>query len=299
MQNTALLPVDALAPAPDGRYEDEAVVVIRRPGLRPSAGDAWLGGTAHFAVGREGGRLLLAHDLPEACVDDELGTLLTQEIFAPGWAVGSGTFERLFTGIVLTTHEDPVTAWEGYYRRSLARVEAADDGYSPIYRRAEEHLRAAGVRSVLDLGACFGFLALRLAGGSAGPVEVTAADISAGTCRLLDAVAERLDLPVRTLVCDAACVPRGDDAVDAVTVMHVLEHVDVLHGRRILAEAVRVARHRVVVAVPLEDEPEEAYGHVRTVSLADLRAEAAPYEAAGWTAEVSEFHGGWLVLTRS
>ena len=60
-----------------------------------------------------------------------------------------------------------------------------------------------------------------------------------------------------------------------------------------MAEALRLARRRVVVAVPLEDEADETFGHVRTVSLDDLnrwgRSIGRPYD-------VHELHGGWLVV---
>ena len=55
---------------------------------------------------------------------------------------------------------------------------------------------------------------------------------------------------------------------------------------------VRVARQRVVVAVPFEDAPDPAWGHVRTFDLAALDALGA---ATGRPYRVEEHHGGWLV----
>ena len=60
-----------------------------------------------------------------------------------------------------------------------------------------------------------------------------------------------------------------------------------------LAEMLRVARRRAVVAVPFEDEPTPAWGHVRTFDRDDLRALGA---AAGLPFTVTEHHGGWLVI---
>jgi hypothetical protein len=55
----------------------------------------------------------------------------------------------------------------------------------------------------------------------------------------------------------------------------------------------------VIVAVPLESEPDAAFGHLRAISLADLAAWGAELAATGpWRATVEEFHGGWLVLDR-
>ena len=56
-----------------------------------------------------------------------------------------------------------------------------------------------------------------------------------------------------------------------------------------------MARHRVVIAVPYEDEPNSLFGHVRTIGPEDLRRVG---ERTGWRADVREFCGGWLVLDR-
>ncbi|HEX2808711.1 MAG TPA: class I SAM-dependent methyltransferase, partial [Kineosporiaceae bacterium] len=128
---------------------------------------------------------------------------------------------------------------------------------------------------------------------------VQAADISPGTCDLLARISLRLGTPVPVIVCDAACVPLPDAAVDTVTLLHVLEHVDAAHGEAILREAVRLARRRVIVAVPLEREPDVAFGHLRTLDLPQLAASGAVHTTPGpWRARVEEFHGGWLVLDR-
>ncbi len=81
--------------------------------------------------------------------------------------------------------------------------------------------------------------------------------------------------------------------------MHVLEHLDAGHGAAILREAVRVARRRVIVAVPLESEPAATFGHVRNLDLMQLASSGADLAGVGpWRARVEEFHGGWLVLDR-
>jgi hypothetical protein len=53
------------------------------------------------------------------------------------------------------------------------------------------------------------------------------------------------------------------------------------------------ARRRAVVAVPFEDEPTPAWGHVRTFDRDDPRALGA---ATGLPFTVTEHHGGWLVI---
>ena len=166
--------------------------------------------------------------------------------------------------------------------------------YAPVYHHVGGLLRGS---TVLDLGCSFGFLALRLAGAGR---SVTAVDVSAGTVDLLARVAARLDVPLATRVADAARVPAPDAAHDTVLALHLLEHLDAPHGDRVLTEALRLAAHRVVVAVPLEDVADTTWGHVRTISLDDLETWGRRAVAAGHasSAEVHEHHGGWLVLDR-
>jgi SAM-dependent methyltransferase len=297
-------PLDPFAQTRDGRYCDDLVVVSRRSGVRRTdAGNAIA--TAHFELRRDGGRLHLAHALPVRRIDNDLTGLLSDELFLPGWVSGPELFERLLTGIVLSSHDDPLTAWEIFYRNTLARLQTlAANGaapapapgslaeFAPVYAHALQLINGA---DVLELGCCFGFLSLQLA---AAGHRVTAVDVTPGTVRLLTRLAGRLSHDVTALSCDAARVPVADRSVDVVAAIHLLEHLDPDHGRAVLSEALRIARARVVIGVPYEDEPTAAFGHVRTVTADDLAALGAIAEADGWRAEVHDRHGGWLLLDR-
>lgn len=97
------------------------------------------------------------------------------------------------------------------------------------------------------------------------------------------------------MTCDAARVPRADGAADTVVVIHLLEHLPAAHALEVVEEALRLARKRVVVAVPYEEVAEDLYGHLHTLTAEDLqewgRGSRLPYR-------VEEFHGGWLVIDR-
>jgi SAM-dependent methyltransferase len=302
--------IDPLGLAVDGVYRDPWVEVRAQRGAVPRR-DLHTVRTPHFDVATGAARIQVTHRVPPDRVDDDLSGLLADELFTPGWLRGPDLFERIFTGVVLSTDPDPVEAWARFYRNTLLRVDASLDAtrtggagaggtgttghgttghgtiadYAPVYRHAEQAL-AAG--DVLELGSCFGFLSLRIA--QAGR-HVTATDLEPGTVGLLGRVAPRLGLGVDTLVADAAHVPLPDGYADTVLAIHLLEHLDADHGARVLTEALRLARRRVVVAVPLEDVPDETWGHVRTVSLADLDRWGA---ATGHPYAVAEDHGGWL-----
>jgi SAM-dependent methyltransferase len=295
-------PILPLATGLPGRYEDDRVVVERASGHRHRRQPGWVG-TPHFEVARQGNRIHVVHWLPTWRIDDDLTGLLADELFDPGWVSGADAFERIFTGVVMSSLDDPMDGWELFYRNTLERlrqppsgVSAAQgtiDGYRPVYQRAVSLVPPG---EVLELGCCFGFLSLQLAGRAG--VHVVASDVSAGTVSLLDAMAHRLGADVRTLVADAARVPLQDRHVDTVLAVHLLEHLGEPDGAAVMAEALRLARHRVVIAVPFEAEPAVDMGHVRAFDPESLGALAADLPS-GWLASLSAHHGGWLVIDRT
>lgn len=306
----AVAPIDPLAPAPGGWYLDELVQVRSIGPVRPRGPGSVR--TEHFDVRHVGDRVHVDHWVPPTRIDDDVAGLLADELFTPGWLRGTELFERIFTGVVRSSAPDPLESWLLFYRNSLVRIQqtltgpgptsgppsgpahagrpgghGTIAGYAPVYGHAEG-LLATG--SALELGSCFGFLSLRLAGAGR---RTTASDVSAGTMRLLATMAPVLGVRLETRVADASRYPGADGCADNVLAIHLLEHLDPAQGDRTIAEAVRLARRRVVVAVPLEPEADETWGHVRTVTLDDLDAWG---RATGLPYDVHEFHGGWLVI---
>ena len=291
--------IDPLAETRPGCYSDDAVTVVHEPRCAPGGG--YVARTPHFRVRRQGHRILVSHRLSPADLDNDLASLLATELFAPGWLSGTEVFERVFTGIVRSTVDDPLDAWMTFYSNTLKRidddwnVQSSDNsashtlsGMLPVYQRVTELVPEG---RVLDIGSCFGFLALLLA--KRPRTSVIASDIAAGTVTLLRSIPPKLGLSMGTLTCDGARVPLPSKAVDTVTIIHLLEHLDPRHSQDVLTEATRLARKKVVVAVPFEDEPTAAYGHIRTF---DLPALTTLGEQSGLPFHVNEHHGGWLIL---
>lgn len=288
--------IDPLAPTVQGRYEDEVVVVEALRADRPPPGLRTVR-TEHFDLTPLAGRVHVGHVVPDDRVDDNLAGLLQDELFGPGWLRGTDLFERVFTGVVRTSAADALDSWELFYRNTLDRLDASDrngsstngsiDGYAPVH---DHVLGLLAPGTVLELGCCFGFLSLRIAREGR---ETTASDVSPGTVRLLGAMAPRLGVPLVTTTADSARFPAEDGAADTVLAIHLLDHLEPAHATQVVAEALRLARRRVVVAVPLEDDANETFGHVRTVSLDDLDRWG---RGTGRAYDVHEFHGGWLVV---
>jgi SAM-dependent methyltransferase len=251
-------------------------------------------GGSRVAVRRVGGHLEVSHTLGPAEIDNDLAGLLA------GQVGDNATFEAAFAALVESCDPDPLTAWGHFYDNTLSRIEQAwaEPGaargtvaeFAPVYARACELVPPG---DVLDLSSCFGFLPMLMARRPG--YRVIASDVAAGTMRLLEAMARARGLPIAALACDATRVPLADACVDTVTALHLLEHLDAGAGAAVLTEALRLARRRVVIAVPFEDEPTPAYGHVRTFDEASL---ASLGEATGRPFEVTTHHGGWLLVGR-
>lgn len=200
---------------------------------------------------------------------------------------GQGQFESAVVAIVESVpHPDP---WTCFYRNTLAELSAHTSAFAPVHRRARREIVG---NSVLEVGSCFGFLALACARDG---LDVTACDISAGTVSMLATASHALSIGLNACHGDARALPFPDDSFDTVTLIHLLEHLDDAGIVDALGEALRVARHRVVVAVPFESVPSPHFGHRHALGVTDLHRWARTVDHAG--ARVATDHGGWLVLT--
>lgn len=282
--------LNPLAPAPHGTWSGHRVRVRRRVGPHrvhrvPGAVCA-----PRFCAVRRGELLTVEHDLTPGELCDELAVMLIDS----GALRGQSEFEQVFTGIVRSTVDGGLSAWLRFYRNSTDKLESGTTAFAPIHDHAASLV--CGSRLV-DLGSCFGFFPLRMA---CRHVDVTATDLSWPTMDLLDLASTHLRRPLRTLRCDAADVPLPDAVADTVTALHLIEHLTPAVTDAVLAEALRLARRRVVVAVPFEDEPQSCYGHVQRFDVRSLLGLGARLCAGqpGLRASVHEYHGGWLILDR-
>ena len=285
--------VDPFAPAEAGSFSASGVRVRRRVGSHCAHRHRHSVCTPRFCTRRHGGVLDVVHDLrPEELSDDS--RLLAEELDDIGVLHGQPEFELVFTGIVRSTVDGIMPAWLRFYRNSLDRLEDGVAAFAPVHKHAASLL--VGSRLV-DLGSCFGFLPLRLA---ARGMDVVATDLSAPTVKLLARVSRTLRRPVQTICCDAASVPLPERDADTVTAVHLLEHLTPAMAGDVVDEALRLARRRVVVAVPFEDEPRACYGHIQRFDTAALRGLAAQVQRRhpGVRAGVHDYHGGWLILDR-
>ena len=226
------------------------------------------------------------HDIRPHELSNDLAGWIADDLVVPG-LLDPATFEEAFVAVVQDV--DPAGRPFGNTLRALAsggEPGGTNAGMAPVHDRAAA--LAVGPH-VVELGCCFGFLSLRLA---AEGHEATAVDLVPGTAHLLGSVSAALGTPVTTLAGNALAVPLRDASADTVFASP-LEHLPRGLDATVLAEMVRVARRRAVVAVPFEDEPTPAWGHVRTFDRDDLHALGA---TTGLPFTVTEHHGGWLAI---
>jgi hypothetical protein len=257
--------------------------------------------TRSFLVFRQPSSSLVVHSISDGAVDNDIGQLVADELVRPGLVRGEAAFERCFAGIVESTAPSPHAAWRRFYANTLRALRRRRDDHPPrgpiatferIYEHAEQLARG---RSLLDVGSCFAFFPMLLA--ATGEMRVTASDTNPATVALARRMAGEFDLPVAFAIADLTRqLPFEVASFDTVTALHVLEHLPADQSHVALERLCRVARRRVVTAVPLEESPDEVYGHRQAFDL-DLLA-ALGSCVPGWRGHAHEHLGGWLVLDR-
>ncbi len=234
------------------------------------------------------GSVLIRHGLSEHTVSDDRVVTALAGFAATGALTGQDEFEMAAVAVITSAGPDERSSWRAFYRNSVAELSAGSASFSPVHLRARSLLRGT---SVLEVGCCFGLLALQCALDG---YEVTACDICPGALELLDSAAADFALPLTTVHGDARALPFASGSVDTVTLIHLLEHLDGPDVATALGEALRVARHRVVVAVPFEEHPNAHFGHRQRLTEHDLRVWSRDWPLCA--VEIFTDHGGWLVL---
>jgi hypothetical protein len=216
----------------------------------------------------------LRHHIPPGELSNDLAGWIADDLVAPG-LIPPHAFEDTFVSVV-------DGAWLPFYRntlRELARGGAPGHqrGHGPRARprrRPRPRLRGGA-------GCCFGFLSLRLARDGH---RVTAVDLSPGTVELLALIAPALGPPLHALAGDATAIPLADRSADTVFAVHLLEHLPPALAPRVIAEMSRVARRRVVVAVPFEHAPNPTWGtSARSTWPISPRSASPPAARTPWT----------------
>ena len=249
--------------------------------------------TAHFLI--QDGRVQVRFP---GGISNELADHIAAELVPLGLVPDGSAFEQIFVAAVLATHPDPMQAWAAFYGNTIRRLRRPDPGgtgslatFARIYAHVLSLIRGT---TVLDVGCCFGFLPL-LAAERYPWLRVVGADLVPGAAALASRISRARGDRTRFLAADLLALPIADESVDTVLAIHVLEHLPAEACGLALAQLRRVARRRVVIAVPLEETPDPTFGHLQAFDLPGL---ASIGDAPGWSRAVHAADGGWLVLDR-
>ncbi|MGO3328267.1 mycofactocin oligosaccharide methyltransferase MftM [Gordonia sp. (in: high G+C Gram-positive bacteria)] len=237
--------------------------------------------------------IVLAHPFTVDSISDSTAVSALTTLVHAGVISGQDEFETAMVGLVATSCAQEADAWAAFYANSVEDLRAGHADFAPVHQRA---LALITGDSVLEVGCCFGLLAVQCAQSG---LEVQACDICSGALDLLDRACPGLGIRVRTVLGDARALPVPDGSVDTVTLIHLIEHLCTADVDVAVGEALRVARKRVVIAVPFEEHPSAHFGHLQRLSEDDLLRWASPWVRSGFRATVFTDHGGWLVLDRA
>lgn len=218
------------------------------------------------------------------------------------------------------------------FRRAGRAAAAANGGrpapqdfiadFAAIYRRTEALIAEVQPATVLDVASCFGFLPLLLAepGTGVSPAERSAGVPPAGgpqirapgplilACDLNPALVSlaadyaltRGLSHVRFVQADLLAADfthdLGAPSFDVVTAIHLLEHLAPAETAAAMNALWSLTRRRLIVAVPVEAEPDARFGHHQVFDR-DSLGELGP--ANGGICRTFEDHGAWLVVDRT
>ncbi|MBB1023922.1 MULTISPECIES: mycofactocin oligosaccharide methyltransferase MftM [unclassified Dietzia] len=251
-----------------------------------------------FTVTADDRRVRIGHDLDDDEVSEALIPAMSRDLLATGVLHTVDEFHRAVTALVTCRDATWEECWSAYYRSSISALASGVCPFSPVHDRAVAEMVG---HSAVEIGCCFGFLSLRLAREG---VRTVAVDLDPAVLGLLRSCAPA-DGPLPSPVClDARTSPLAAGTADTVYLVHVLEHVDEGAGWDMVRDALRLARRRVVIAVPFEPVAVTQYGHVRTfdiptlAALADRIGSLCHSWSPGVRTRVDEDHGGWLVVDR-
>lgn len=232
-------------------------------------------------------------------ISNELADHIAAELVPLGLVPDGAAFERVFVDAVLSTRPDPDRAWAAFYTNTLRRLrhrDGAGTGSVATFARIYDHaLSLVRGTSVLDVGSCFGFLPLLAAERYPG-LKVIGTDLVPAAAALAGRISRAGGGRARFAAADLLKLPASDESADTVLAVHVLEHLPAGTTARALAQLRRVARQRVIIAVPLEQVPDPVFGHLQAFDLPRLVRMGA--QAPGWRYSVHGADGGWLVLDR-
>jgi SAM-dependent methyltransferase len=249
--------------------------------------------TKHFLLftRAEDPRLILVHWFAPEELHTNLSHYLVEELRTFDVISSNAVLGELMTGIVGGTlyPDDVRRAWNYFGSNTLQQLLTLVSSTLPSHLPDYGSLGASATlyQRVLELGvgerfldaACNGgYFPLLIAERIPFVSQVVGVDLDAAVFQVAQELANERELTtVHYLQADLLATDFSTIGMfDTVTALHVLEHFTEAEMYRVLANLLNVTAHRLIVAVPYEeDKPSPAYDHKQLFTQAKLQAVGA------------------------
>ncbi|MCG8350444.1 MAG: class I SAM-dependent methyltransferase [Chloroflexales bacterium] len=262
--------------------------------------------------------IVVVHRFGRAEIDNNIGYFVANELLPLLNSTRQSDFEHLVGAIVRSIDIDERYAWHLFYDNSLAALERAiaepqdiPDFIWPFGAIYNQVLLLAKGQTLLDVGACFGFLPLIYArrqaredasqpqqnGASHEKRRIVGCDLDPALMQLANDYVRQSDLhQVEFVVADLLAADAARlGTFDMVTCLHMLEHLAFDQTMPALTALWQRTGKRLIICVPLEEIPDPRFGHQQVFDAARLHALG---QELGGSYRYFEHHGGWLVVDR-
>lgn len=274
--------------------------------------------TPHFLwlARKQGQQSTLVHCITLQEIDNNAGHLIMQELASNGLIPSEQEFGAFLIGIVSSLYpSDPAVAWGRFSQNTLQRlreklscnpstIEPPNfiSSFAGIYRNLFSHLIGS---SLLDVGCACAFWPVLVAEQYQHMQNIVGADNRQEAINLSNQLASytRSQNILRFVLADVlqAEFPKVG-MFDTVTAIHLLEHIPDDQIFDALRNLLQVTNYRLLIAVPYEDQPEQAFGHQHSCSRETLETWGAwcvkQLDGQG-SFHCQDVHGGLLIVDRN
>jgi SAM-dependent methyltransferase len=273
--------------------------------------------TPHFLFAHEPAedKIIIVHRFTLEEIDNNIGYHLMRELSPLELMISDHAFGAALIGVVVSTlPDDPVKAWDCYSLNTLQRLrENFDDtslpadqedfitAFAHIYRRLFS-LKVGS--SLLDVGCACAFWPILVAERSQGAyVRIVGVDSRSDAINLSNNLAARTNMLHVKFIQSDLMTPEFTriGSFDTVTAIALLEHLSEDQMPQAFSNLLAITRHRLLISVPYEEQPEVAYGHQQVFTPEKLEhwgqwcVEQLQGKGRYWCEEVM---GGLLVIER-
>lgn len=230
---------------------------------------------------------ILVHWFSPEEMNADIKHYLIYELKPLGLLTQSHHFGAILSGIVGSFFPDNArAAWHGFGANTLrrfllflstSRTPPVFDYYATIGTFANRYQRVCELcvgESFLDVGSESGMLPLVIAERIPFMTRIVGIDIQMDMLNIAQELAEERGLP-QVHFAFADLLNKDFYKIgqfDTVTALHVIEHLTEEEMYRALNNLLRVTVHRLILAVPYENEPEAIYDHKQLFTRTKLEA---------------------------